>query len=258
MADDEVHWQQTESGHCLVLRPQGTLNAITYRRFSDSLVKFAMDLPSAVVVDVADLGIADEPLLTAFSSAWMRVSDWPGVPIMLVVESADRRARFEASAIRRFVPVFASVPDAVAAAEAPPSRRLARVDLMPIGESSRHARRFVRDVCTRWDVPEVILDAQVVATELVENALAHTYGDLRLRLELRAELLTVAVGDDDPHEAVLREPGAGQERYRGLLVVAQLATTWGCVPQRSGGKVVWATLPVGHRRSIGRRTRAGS
>ncbi len=247
---DMIQWECRTLRGCCVLRPRGELNAVTYRPLRDGLVKFAMDQPDAVVVDVTDLRIAAEPLLMAFSSAWMLIGDWPAVPIMLVVPAATRRAVFTDSAISRYVPVFASLPAALAAVHAPPSRRLAAIDLLPILESSAHARRFVRDMCVRWDVPEAAEEALVVATELVENALVHTHGELRIRLELRGELLTVAVSDDDPHEAVLRETVAGPMAV-GLRVVADLARAWGCAPQLPGGKVVWASLPIGGRRQPG-------
>jgi anti-sigma regulatory factor (Ser/Thr protein kinase) len=210
-----------------------------------------MDLPDALIVDVADLRITAEPLLTAFSSAWMRIGDWPAVPIMLVVPSDAHRATIGASAIHRYVPVYDSLTTALANVGSPPPRRLATLELVPVLDSSGHARQFVRDACDRWNVSEIAEDAALLATELVENALVHTTSHLRLRVELREDLLTVAVGDDDPREAVLRESAGGSPHIEGLWLVAQLARTWGCAPDLSGGKTVWATLPVGNRRQLG-------
>lgn len=245
---EHIRWQRETLRDCSILRPVGELNALTYRRFSDDLVKFAMDQPAALVVDVAELRITGEPLLTAFSAAWMRVGEWPGVPIMLVVVADERRAVWQSSAINRFVPVFGSVSTALAALAEPPARRLAKVDLVPASRTSGDARRFIRETCGRWAVPEVIEDASAVVTELVENALLHAHGDLRLRLELRGELLTVAVDDDEPRQAVLREFSVGRRPAIGLRLVAELARAWGSVPRWPEGKVVWATLPVGERR----------
>ncbi|MBL1075019.1 ATP-binding protein [Nocardia sp. 2] len=233
-----------------MVRPRGGLETGTYRQFADDLVKFALQEPRAVIVEVDDLTVRDEPLLTAFTSAWMRVGEWPGVPIMLVAEQPERRKTLRGSAISRFLPVFGTVGLAVGAVDDGPIRRRAELELIPAAESAQRARRFVAEVCERWGAPEVRADAQLIATELVENAFLHSVarGDIRVRLELRAELLTVAVCDDDPREAVLREPVPGGARYYGLHVVARLARTWGCVPRWPHGKVVWAVLPTGARR----------
>ncbi|QLY32005.1 ATP-binding protein [Nocardia huaxiensis] len=248
----EVEWRKTERDDCCVLRPQGELNIATYRAFSDDLVKYTVDEPRAVIVVLDDLSIASEPLLTAFSSVWMRVGEWPGVPIMLVSGPADRRVALHASAIQRFVPIFASVDAAILALDDPPARRRTVRDLPPTADSAQRARRFVAEVCRDWNVTEVRADAQLIVTELVENAFLHSRvsTDISVRMEMRANLLTVAVADQDPREAILREPGVDPFRYYGLHVVARLARAWGCNPQWPTGKVVWATLPVGTRRHV--------
>ncbi len=82
----------------------------------------------------------------------------------------------------------------------------------------------------------------MVATELVENALGHTESTPRLRLELRRGRFTVAVADDDPLPAVLRERLTRTEPGLGLWLVVRVARRWGCARSWSGGKVVWAVL----------------
>src|ERR1044072_1183765 len=60
------------------------------------------------------------------------------------------------------------------------------------------ARRFVLDVCSDWPVGPRVREAVVIANELVENTLLHTYSAPMLRLELRRGMLTIAVYDDNP------------------------------------------------------------
>ncbi|MCP9620848.1 ATP-binding protein [Nocardia otitidiscaviarum] len=250
LGDTELQWQRDERDGCTVVRPRGVLNPTTYRCFSDDLVKFTVEEPRAVIVVLDDLRVSSEPLLSVFASVSMRVGDWPGVPVLLVVELGFRRAVLRSSAIRRFVPVFATVTAAVRSLEHPPLRRWATLDLAPTGDCAQRARRFVDDICQRWDTGSALGDAQLIATELVENSFLHSRSeaDIRVRLELRDDLLTVAVADADPREAVLREPGPGGPRFYGLHVVARLARAWGCAPKWPIGKVVWATVPVGPRR----------
>ncbi|WP_280181591.1 ATP-binding protein, partial [Nocardia farcinica] len=104
--------------------------------------------------------------------------------------------------------------------------------------------RFLRELCRAWGVEHAEADAELVVTELVENALVHGRGDLDLRVELRPDALTVAVADADPHAAVLREAPPGRMRRHGLHAVAAIARAWGCAPRWPSGKVVWASLPI--------------
>lgn len=242
---DRITYQTTFRDGCLIVRPIGVLTAATYSGLRDTLVKLAMEQPRAVIADVDDLWISSEPALTVFSAAWMRVGDWPGVPILLVAEDTTQRALLRASSIRRFVPVFDDVDTAVSAADLPPMRRRTRLELPPVTASSRHARQFVGDTCGRWQVAEVAQDAKDVASELVENAVRHAGSEMSLRLDLRSGLLSVAVSDKSPREAVLRE--ADVDPHHGLRLVAALARVWGCTPESSGGKVVWAVLATADR-----------
>lgn len=246
----ELRWQRDERDGCAVVRPYGELGPVGYRALSDDLVKFTVEEPRAVIVVLDHLRVSFEPLVTAFASATMRAGEWPGVPLMLVVESDTRRAELRSSALKRFVPVFGSVREAVRAVELPPLRRRATLELAPDGECGQLARRFIREICLRWNIPEACADALLVGTELVENAFLHSRvpAEIHLRLELRDDLLTVAVADEDPREAVLREPGGGLPRFYGLHVIARLSRSWGCTPRWPVGKVVWAVLPTGPRR----------
>ncbi|MFC3964881.1 ATP-binding protein [Nocardia jiangsuensis] len=238
----KVSWRPEIAGECAVLRPRGVLDTDTYRRFGADLVRFAMDEPRALIVALDELALADDGALTAFSAARIRVGDWPGVPILLA--AADEPLRRRVAAVVRRVPVLESVPAALAQAPVPPYRQRARLDMAAAAASARAAREFVARMCVRWRIAELFNDAQLLVTELVENAMRHAIGDVRVRLDLRARGVTVAVADADPQPAVLREPAAGEVQAYGLHVVADLAAAWGCAPCWPTGKVVWATLPV--------------
>ncbi|MEC3954854.1 hypothetical protein VMT65_17575 [Nocardia sp. CDC153] len=234
----------TERRGCSVVYPHGELTSATYREIADGLVKFAVDEPRAVIVVLDDLRVVTETLYAAFSSARMRVGEWPGVPIVLVSHCESRRRWLRHSAIRRFVPIHATVWEAVHELGEPPPRRRVAIDLARTANCGQRARRFVDETCERWNVREVRVDALLIVTELVENSFLHSAidADMQLRLELRDHVFTVAVGDDDPREALLREPGAGGTRHYGLHIVARLARAWGCAPRWPSGKIVWAAL----------------
>jgi anti-sigma regulatory factor (Ser/Thr protein kinase) len=226
---------------CSVLRAVGVLDVMTYRPLRDALVKLAVEQPKAVVVDLTDLDIGRESALTVFASAWMRVSDWPGVPILLAAGTERHRAVLP-GAVSRYVPHYPTVLDAVAAAASPPRVSRTTLDLEATDVAGRLARVFARDTCDAWGLPHLTPDVVAIATELVENVVRHAHTPAQLRLELRPRALTVAVRDDSPRAAVLRERRPGEYAGNGLRLVSHVAAVWGCTPHRSGGKVVWANL----------------
>jgi anti-anti-sigma factor len=225
----------------VLVRPTGVLDVATYPQLRDALLKCATDEPSAVVVDVRELAVASVYSLTVFSMVWMHLAQWPGIPLLLVVTDADRRAHLAATAIGRFVPVHPDLETAMESIGYPPPRRRDRLALAAAANSSGVARQFVRRICRRWGVPSVAEDAAAVATELVENVVQHTTSPAELRLELRKGLLSVAVSDNDPRPAILREAVSRAAPSAGLAIVARLARTWGCTPTTKG-KIVWAVL----------------
>lgn len=226
----------------VVVTPRGVLGLATYGQLRDQLLKSALEMPRAVVVDVGALFVPTDATLAVFSSVWMQVSEWPGVPIVLVAARQLDRRRLERSAITRFVPVHASVDEALAAVGEPPARRRSLLELPYDPTSPALARRFVEMTCTRWGCTDLLIDAELIANELVENAVRHARTESRVRLELRKGMLTVAVYDDNPVPVQPVEPDLTEAVHLGLLLVAQLASTWNCAPTFTGGKVVWAVL----------------
>lgn len=129
------------------------------------------------------------------------------------------------------------------------------------------ARHAVRDVAARWSLPEtVVLDAEMVVSELVTNAVLHARTDCELSIEPCLPGLRLAVADDDNQsplpptafvpvgEGLLTGAAEGHRALadllaeratgRGMAIVEALSTTWG-VETRGGGKVVWAELGTG-------------
>ncbi|MFI6028705.1 ATP-binding protein [Amycolatopsis magusensis] len=241
-----VHMGLARESDATVVTLTGALDVRSYPEVRDTLLKCAAEQPPVLVVVIDDLVPATGSLLSVFAQVWMRVSDWPGIPFVLV------SATLSAGAIARFVPVYPTVAAALRGAGQPPSRRRTRLTLARTEGTARRSRDFTRDVCQDWRLaPEVVADARSVTNELVENVLAHTESDAVLRLELRPKALSVAVADDSPVPARLREGQSGYYGGLGLLLVAQLTTVWGCTPTMAGGKVVWGVLARGVPRGSG-------
>ncbi|WNI18536.1 ATP-binding protein [Streptomyces sp. ITFR-21] len=114
-------------------------------------------------------------------------------------------------------------------------------------------RGLLRDHLRRWGVPALSDTVELLATELLTNALQHTGGGAvltailtpapghRLRVEVRDSVArrprTPAPG------AVERAVASGEHGTsgRGLILVEALADSWGAQAQGSG-KVVWFEL----------------
>jgi anti-anti-sigma regulatory factor len=227
-----------------VVVPYGVLDLASYAELRDTLVKCAIELPRGIVVDVGGLRVPTTATLAVFSSVWMQVSDWPGVPIVLVAGRELDRRRLGRTTITRVMPVYASVEEALDKLGEPPQRRRTILELPDEPASVAAGRRFVEVTCVRWGCPEVLRDAVLVASELIENAVRHAHGDPRLRLELGGPLLTVAVYDDDPAPPQMINSSMTAPGHLGLVMVAKLAKSWSSAPTLSGGKVVWAVLAV--------------
>jgi hypothetical protein len=117
-------------------------------------------------------------------------------------------------------------------------RRLGRADVRAVPETRHALRRLLDD----WGRPGRVETAELLATELVTNALVHTDRDAELTATVGPHKLRVEVRD-----CIARLPrGAdGDETHgRGLLLVASLADAWG-VRAHGGGKVVWFELVDG-------------
>jgi len=108
--------------------------------------------------------------------------------------------------------------------------------------SARRARMLVRRRLRRWGLDELIPTAELLASELVTNAVRYAQGSIALRL-VREGGLVCEVLDDSAALPRLRHAGEEDERGRGLLVVSQLAQHWGARRTHTG-KVVWCELPL--------------
>ncbi|MDX3114434.1 ATP-binding protein [Streptomyces scabiei] len=110
------------------------------------------------------------------------------------------------------------------------------------------ARRSMDARLTAWRLPgELCADAVLLVSELATNAVRHALGTRFLCGVglVGVGCLRLEVHDQDRSGRVLprREPGPDDEGGRGLLLVEQLAQTWGVDRSRlTGGNAIWATL----------------
>jgi hypothetical protein len=230
-------------GGTLVVRPVGELTPKTYEQLRDYLLKCAAEEPAAIVVDLAGMQTTIASLLTVFPTVCDRIRNWPAVPLALAAAQQPLRTLLDVSAVRRCVPTYHSVNDALDGLDAAPRPHRRQVPLPCEAASARLARQLVERTCHQWGIPAMAA-AVVVASELTDNMVRHARSDGWLRLELRSNRLTVAVADADPRPPQLRVPNFLAPGGRGLVLINKLSRAWGTASRLPIGKVVWAVLIV--------------
>ncbi|MFF4214075.1 SpoIIE family protein phosphatase [Streptomyces sp. NPDC001796] len=99
------------------------------------------------------------------------------------------------------------------------------------------AREAVTGQMSAWGLDELGYTAELVASELVTNAIRHATGPVQLRL-LRDRALICEVSDGSSTSPRLRRARNEDEGGRGLFLVAQLTERWG-TRYTADGKIIW-------------------
>jgi anti-anti-sigma factor len=251
--------QSTREG-CVILAPVGELDLDAMPTLRRVLLKRLAERPVAVICDLSGLRAVDAPCAAVFTSvASHPSSSWPETNLVLCCAPPAVSATLERLGVPQFLAVHPTLQEALAHASARPPYLRAELPLGPSVTAPAAARQFVGATCWQWrlhaadehidplaraGVEELVDRAMLVASELVTNAVVHTHGPLRLRLELVAGRLRLAVADQSPRLLGLAadpdDPEA--EGGRGLVVVDQLASSWGVQHPPEGGKVIWCVL----------------
>lgn len=123
-----------------------------------------------------------------------------------------------------------------------------------VDASVPQARHAVRDLLARQGVPVTEDLAQgllLIVSELVTNAVKHAAlvsPTLAVELAVGAEWVRIAVEDGHPYRPTALETDHARTGGRGLLLVREVAREAGGVCDMehtsSGGKVIWAVLPL--------------
>ncbi|MET7620799.1 ATP-binding protein [Streptomyces sp. NPDC005408] len=117
-------------------------------------------------------------------------------------------------------------------------RRLGSADLTAVPE----VRRALRELLGHWGEQDATDVAELLASELVTNALVHTDHGAVVTATVAASTLRVEVLDFMAGLPAARLPGAHLDTHgRGLVLVQSLADAWG-VHTHGVGKVVWFEL----------------
>lgn len=112
---------------------------------------------------------------------------------------------------------------------------------VPVPVAVRAVRRFVRQTLEAWGQHDLVVDAELVASELVSNALLHADSPFRVSIAAVPSAIKISVHDADPTEPERRDVPAEATSGRGVAIVAGLSHRWG-TDHTPDGKVVWVEL----------------
>ena len=232
---------------CVVVGLTGSINLFTVPQVQRALLKDLAERPYAIVCDLSGVDAVDPVCATVFSTvANHPSSDWPATAFLLCSARPAVAEVLTRLAVPHFLPLCASVEEALDQVAARPPFLRDELRLAPTATAPAAARIYVRDVLQYWRLAlpgqDVVDRAELLADELVTNAVVHARTPVRLRLELRGDLLHIAVHDASPRLLRLVPHDPEGEEGRGLRMVEQLATAWGVHRRPDEGKVVWASL----------------
>lgn len=132
------------------------------------------------------------------------------------------------------------------------------INLAAVATAVGCGRLFVRSTLKAWRLHQLSDDAELIASELVTNAVKMTgiiepsprfpeltgLAMLQLRLAVLRDGLIVEVWDSDSTTPVVSSADDFDESGRGLFIVETLSRRWNFYRPEGGGKWVWAELAI--------------
>ncbi|GAB3001285.1 SpoIIE family protein phosphatase [Streptomyces pseudoechinosporeus] len=115
--------------------------------------------------------------------------------------------------------------------------RMASWQLLEDPRAAGLAREHIREQLRAWDLEDLTMTTELIASELLGNVVRHAKGPVRLRL-LYSTTLTCEVSDGSLTTPRIRHAAETDEGGRGLQLVAALSQRWG-TRYTAAGKSIW-------------------
>jgi anti-anti-sigma regulatory factor len=226
-----------------ILKVSGVLDLVTGPALQQAVRRSMSLQPEMLLLDIAELRIADPPGLAALSAVIEQTAAWPDLPILICgADPATTRLIAGDPGCAR----LGTAPDraaALAEARATPAQRRFRVRLRPVPDACRQVRQVVDQACATWQRTELAATGTLIATELVANVVRHAHTTMEFTVGLRGDRLSMSVRDGSRHLPEPADSRVTDAGGRGLRLVRDLTDAWGVLPI-ADGKVVWTHLSV--------------
>jgi anti-anti-sigma factor len=189
----------TQDG-CVIVGLTGSIDLFSVSQVQRTVLKDLAEQPYGLICDLSGVEHLDPVCATVFATVVNHpASRWPATGVALCGAQPQVAEVLGRLRVPDFLPMYASVDQALDAVVARPPYLREELMLAPTPTAAAAARAFVRQVCRYWELalPDatVVQRAVLLANELVTNAVVHARTELRLRLELRGDRLHVAVLD---------------------------------------------------------------
>jgi anti-anti-sigma regulatory factor len=269
--DRAVRIEQSTRDGCTIIALTGHLDRAAVPQIQQLLLGRLREQPIAVICDLSEVWTLDPACAGVFATtAHHPASGWIAPRLLLCCAHPAIATMLACLPAPHRLPLHHSVEDAINQAFEDAIDQVLNhplwlqheLELAPSPTAPAAARRFVRALCTSWDLnladdptdpaerawlADRVDQAVLVTSELVTNAVVHAHSELRLLVELRGDQLHLAVQDASPHLLHLASaPDVLAEGGRGLLLVEALASTWQVQHPPDGGKVVACVLDLAH------------
>jgi hypothetical protein len=238
--DDGVTCAVREDDGVVTVGAAGGLSLASSLGLSATLRKHLLDR-GRVLVDIAALRVEWPPSVSVFSTVLAAAGGWPVARMVLFGASPETGALLRSTGSTLAVPLAADRAQALELQGVRPGRVRRTVPLPASPVAAAYGRSLVRQACADWGVADPGQRVEVVANELISNAVQHCAGESVLVLSHDRRGLTVAVRDGSAQLPTAADPGEAQDVHLGLRVVQGLSDSWGVLRLRHG-KTVWALV----------------
>jgi hypothetical protein len=220
-----------------LVRLSGVLDASTVATVRDVLLDVLAGQPEAVVVDVGGLDVRDPAAVGVLREVLDNTAFWPAARLTLCDSRDGTLWQGSGWAVRT------DSAGAFAALGSPQVGHLVRLDLEPQANAARRSREAINLFCDRSGFADLAAGACIVATELVNNVVAHARTPMIVLIAAVGDGLSVAVRDRSEVTPSFSGAPVSPTAYggRGMLLIDSVADRWGSLAL-ADGKVVWALL----------------
>jgi PAS domain-containing protein len=221
-----------------VALPDGT------SRFLESRTGPALGLGAGLPFETAEFPLPEGGLLALYSAA-LPAADGGREGLRRALAAGEGSPDEVCGALTGGLPRVPGKDDAVvlvARARGVPEDRVAVWDVPLEPSAVARVRADVAGRMARWGLRDQSFPTELVASELVTNAIRYGRPPVRLRL-IRETSLTCEVFDASDTTPHVRRAAADEEGGRGLFLVAQLTERWG-TRYTAEGKTVWSEQPL--------------
>lgn len=224
-----------------ILKVSGVLDLVTGPALQLAVRRSMALQPEMLLIDIAELHIADPPGLDALSAVVEQTAAWPDLPIVICGAGPDAIRLISAAPGCARLGIAPDRATALAEAGTTPPLRRFRVRLRPVPDACRQVRQVVVQACATWQHKEFAATGALIATELVANVVRHAHTTMEFTVGLRGDRLSLSVRDGSRRLPKPADPRHSDAGGRGLRLVRDLTDAWGVLPIPDG-KVVWTHI----------------